>query len=411
MDCHYHYQEITDINSNSQHNIRNFSNEIIDSKTREIAIQTFDSENQCSSVENPNFISNNQIIPKEIIKSLIKEASVSSIFSLAFISKQFKSASEEYLTEIAKHLKLFQTEPLKQLSLNEFYKLFKFYSVCIKLRDFKTEENNTLDDLINFYTNIRNRIAYGLKDHEHLKFLTTEINNISNLNQPENYFELKKIIDTSDSLLFWKGLKTVLYQSFTIKFFTDLNELYDTQKAYYNWCNLEIQRLDKVQYLDFSDYKLTSIPEEIGLFENLKLIELERNHLSYLPLTLYELKNLETIQIYSNHLEFISKKIDQNINLKNLYLRDNQITMIPSSIKNLTQLKCLDISKNPYKVLPEDLKECKSLEALHLFESQLEVFPRWTSELTNLRRLSFEKHLLKELPEELLNRDNLTIIT
>jgi len=77
---------------------------------------------------------------------------------------------------------------------------------------------------------------------------------------------------------------------------------------------------DQVYKLDLYFQELTSLPDEVGQFVNLKVLELSGNSLTSLPETFGQLEKLEWLS-----------------------LKGNDISKLPESFKNLTNLKELSL--------------------------------------------------------------------
>lgn len=78
-----------------------------------------------------------------------------------------------------------------------------------------------------------------------------------------------------------------------------------------------------VEVLDLQQQALTTFPNEILKFTDLKRLYLQGNQLTSLPKEISQLKNLEVLHLHSNQLTSLPKEISQLKNLKVLTLWDN----------------------------------------------------------------------------------------
>ncbi len=123
---------------------------------------------------------------------------------------------------------------------------------------------------------------------------------------------------------------------------------------------------------------LKVLPQEIGLFQSLRQIDLRDNKLSALPESLRNLRNLEQ-----------------------LFVCENRLTSLPPFIGNFEKLKALGVCKNPLVKLPEELRNLKSLNILEASDTKLESLPEWIGELNELTDLDLTKTPLTYLPDSI----------
>jgi Leucine-rich repeat (LRR) protein len=93
--------------------------------------------------------------------------------------------------------------------------------------------------------------------------------------------------------------------------------------------------------------RISSLPNEIGVFTNLLTLNMPSNKLTNLPNSLGRLENLRNLNLANNQLASIPTQIGNLAKLQSLNLRDNQLTSLPIEIDNLQGLKSLNIKKNP----------------------------------------------------------------
>jgi len=148
---------------------------------------------------------------------------------------------------------------------------------------------------------------------------------------------------------------------------------------------------NKVIHLDLKAQGLTEIPDELGMFVNLKSLDLSDNFLFDLNFEGMSLSSVESIDFENNpginvleidgfsevfpslrklnldgcSVMFMSPEFGEMSKLEELYLSNNTIRIVPSELQNLNKLRLLDISNNN---LDESdwLKELWSIEHLDL---------------------------------------------
>ncbi|KAG7359071.1 two component regulator [Nitzschia inconspicua] len=105
-----------------------------------------------------------------------------------------------------------------------------------------------------------------------------------------------------------------------------------------NWTGIQCNDDNHVTQLrwDYRDYRGT-IPTEIRLLSNLKLLDLSNNFLeSTIPEELYSLTNLEQLYLFKNYLTgTISTRIGRLSKIKHIHLSHNELTgPIPTELKS-----------------------------------------------------------------------------
>ena len=157
-----------------------------------------------------------------------------------------------------------------------------------------------------------------------------------------------------------------------------------------------ITKLDALEKLDLgSAENLTSIPEWIDCFKNLKRINLPYGwSVKELPEQIYNLANLEVFE-FEPIYETYTDDIDE------IYGKDAMPDIaISPSIAKLSKLKALRL--NNVNFLPHEIKNLSSLEELDLGNYKVAFLPTAISKLVNLKRLGIRyAKLVKSLPESI----------
>ena len=109
----------------------------------------------------------------------------------------------------------------------------------------------------------------------------------------------------------------------------------------------EIGTFTQLEILDMRSHNLTSIPKEIGKLKNLKVLYLGHNKLTSLPESIGNLTKLEELHLSYNNLESIPSSIGKLKKLRKLYLQNNKLTSLPRGIEDLASLRYLGLKSNP----------------------------------------------------------------
>jgi hypothetical protein len=172
------------------------------------------------------------------------------------------------------------------------------------------------------------------------------------------------------------------------------------------------------------------IPEEIGLFQNVKDILGQNEYLKSIPESLFSLVTLENLNLSHNKLETISASVGNLKSLKILDVSHNQLNDLPNAIDGLDQLERLNMEYNQLKALPSlgklpKLKELsaynneietllelpKNLTWLNLNTNKLKALPESISQLKHLKTLVLSDNFFTSFPEEILKLEALESIT
>jgi Leucine-rich repeat (LRR) protein len=134
--------------------------------------------------------------------------------------------------------------------------------------------------------------------------------------------------------------------------------------SYISWdASTKVEDPLTVKAIDFTKYKLDSLPKTLARFTNLKGLRLSKNHLSHLPDFIKTFKSLEY-----------------------LYLNKNKFEVFPHQVFHLKYLKVLDVSKNKLTNIPEGIKSLQKLIYFDIWANQIDSFPK---ELALLQQLEF----------------------
>jgi Leucine-rich repeat (LRR) protein len=155
--------------------------------------------------------------------------------------------------------------------------------------------------------------------------------------------------------------------------------------------------------------KPISLPPEIGILTNLRILNLSINKLLKveIPYEVINLKSLQELCLANNHLTVISPNIANLINLTELDLSYNKLAKVPLEITKLKKLSKLDLSSNLIQEIPDEINNLTNLLTLEIDTNQLTTFPAIITQLINLNNLSIAGNQIKDIPSSICNLINL----
>jgi len=165
-----------------------------------------------------------------------------------------------------------------------------------------------------------------------------------------------------------------------------------------------------IRELDFTDKKLKEFPRALTKITSLRNLILDENPIGSIPEDIKDLVNLEELHLEECSLETLDAGIGSLKQLKVLNVAHNEELQLPESINDLSSLRDLNISYNTGFGLPASVAGLKNLEELCCYGCTDDApadFPILITQLTGLKRLLFKKNPIKEIPESILNLEQL----
>lgn len=179
--------------------------------------------------------------------------------------------------------------------------------------------------------------------------------------------------------------------------------------------------------------RISSLPDSINHFVNLKILDVSNNALTilpdvlqYCPLTSLIAKNnnltneslpkcftsnnnnLKEFNLSGNNLNFFPEQVLDFPCLKYLYLGGNNIPTIPKDIWKLTSLQILAMGGNLISEVPDAVGRLKNLQALVLSDNRVEQLPASIANLSQLKSLLLHKNRIRTLPTQIITLKGLT---
>lgn len=191
--------------------------------------------------------------------------------------------------------------------------------------------------------------------------------------------------------------------------------LIDTSKNLYKVAYRVEDLKPDIEALDLSDQKLSTIPKEIFVNRQLKILllngEYDRiNKINSLPDDLFQLENLQTLALVSFGIIELSPNIERLKNLTSLWLANNKVLKnLPENIGKLTRLESLDLTgSDSLKTLPPEIGKLYNLRNLYLSScTNLSILPKELWQLINLKDLIISRSKLTSLSSNIKNLVNL----
>ncbi len=169
----------------------------------------------------------------------------------------------------------------------------------------------------------------------------------------------------------------------------------------------EKRELERIEELDLSRTKISSLPESIRECKNLRFLYLSYTQISSLPESIGECKNLDILDLNGAQISSLPESIGECKNLEILDLHGAQISSLPKSIGECKNLSGLDLCYTKINSLPESIVECKELWRLNLKYTQISSLPESIVECKKLWYLNLDYTQISSLPESLANCTNL----
>ena len=161
-----------------------------------------------------------------------------------------------------------------------------------------------------------------------------------------------------------------------------------------------IFQLDFLNFLQISNTKLLSLPEELGKLLNLKTLDLHRNSIEKLPASIGCLKELKNLDLSGNELQLLPAELGELTLLQTINVNCNKLTELPS-VATLKNLSRLDVSHNQLIELPDGIYELEHLAEIDASNNQIAAIDANVSKLTSLKVLSLNVNKIELIPSEL----------
>ncbi|MFX1314076.1 MAG: leucine-rich repeat domain-containing protein, partial [Promethearchaeota archaeon] len=120
----------------------------------------------------------------------------------------------------------------------------------------------------------------------------------------------------------------------------------EKQGRYVNPIIMKIEDGDVVEWR-MVYYDLKTLPDNFGVFKNLRSLSIVNNPIEYLPNSFGNLTNLKFLDLSGNQLKSLPESFVNLTSITNLNLSNNKFTEIPTVLWALKELTELNLSDNP----------------------------------------------------------------
>ena len=172
-----------------------------------------------------------------------------------------------------------------------------------------------------------------------------------------------------------------------------------------------IEYFSSLRSLTLKNCSLHALPESIGAFKYLELLDLEGNSLKSLPKSISFLTSLKSLNLSKNDLIKIPFPIGGLYRLNNFDLENNKLIQLPKSMGYLSSLILLNVSRNNLKTLPSSIGSLKTLQNLQLSFNRIISLPESIGLLYSLENLNLDNNELTNLPSSINSISSLKMLS
>ena len=139
---------------------------------------------------------------------------------------------------------------------------------------------------------------------------------------------------------------------------------------------VELFQLPSLESLDVSSNHITNISPHVSSY-SLKFVCLSNNKLMKLPVSIWYLPSLEELRVKGNILQYLEEKRDSvdpcklSKSLKIVDISKNHLNFLPPFVLGLPALEELNVSENKLAKLPSEVWECQKLKELNVSNNVL----------------------------------------
>ncbi|NWV98567.1 LRC39 protein, partial [Machaerirhynchus nigripectus] len=156
---------------------------------------------------------------------------------------------------------------------------------------------------------------------------------------------------------------------------------------------------------------LQKIPQFVGRFHSLVVLDLSRNSIESVPKEIGQLTSLQELLLSYNRIKSVPKEISNCISLERLELAVNRsICDLPPQLSDLKKLSHIDLCMNQFTAIPSALLNMPNLEWLDMGGNKLQELPDAIDRMENLHTLWLQRNEINSLPETIGNMKNLSTL-
>ncbi|XP_003782615.1 leucine-rich repeat-containing protein 69 isoform X1 [Otolemur garnettii] len=172
-----------------------------------------------------------------------------------------------------------------------------------------------------------------------------------------------------------------------------------------------LEKLPSLKTLDLRNNLIPKVCPQIRTLTQLEVLNLGKNLLEEVPEEMKYLTSLKKLHLFGNKIcRFTPAACDGLQNLILLNLNNNQLTWLPQEVSRLKSLTYLSINHNQLSSIPRELCFLKNLFDLQLNYNNLICLPEEIGVLENLQKLFLARNNIGNLPEGFCHLKNLKIL-
>lgn len=163
-----------------------------------------------------------------------------------------------------------------------------------------------------------------------------------------------------------------------------------------------IFKLEKLENLGLSDTKIQTLPTDIGQLKALKYLTIHNSPILELPDSLGDLQALTQLELWKTKIKRLPNSIGNLNKLEMLRVSNTNLISLPKTIQQLTQLTKVDLSFNALRILPKGFSSATNLVSLNLSNNKaLKSIPPDIVHLEQLEKINLVKTSLKAMPRNM----------
>lgn len=168
----------------------------------------------------------------------------------------------------------------------------------------------------------------------------------------------------------WPAVEHLLNTSGVLP--TAITALFLDKRGLRNIPSWIFEKLPNVKILNLNDNHLTTLPPELSNLTKLENLQIANNKITEIPSHISTLSNLKILVAVHNQINKIHPNIVQLTKLKTLNLIDNALTRLPDNVDHLIALEQLFLTQNAFVLLPKNIVKLKAhLRILDLRDNPL----------------------------------------
>jgi leucine-rich repeat protein SHOC2 len=173
----------------------------------------------------------------------------------------------------------------------------------------------------------------------------------------------------------------------------------------------EFQNLSSLKYFASSGNPLTTFSDSMGMWSELRFIDLSGTNFDTLPQGLYGCGRLQSISIAANKdtLKITKEITSLGKTLSEIKIYSTFLDTLPAELSAL-KLKKIVFYKCGIKEIPEPLLQMNQLQELWLDSNSIAVLPRNISSMKNLTYLSLSGNRITHIPSTICFLQNLAVL-